>query len=142
MPRERPNLRAVTAFPQGAILGAPSLVIPHGTIVRTPTSPGTLNFDGYNTLSLKMALAGLGGGNTLNIYVAAVDPESPTGDPVAAGLSQVLAIAATSNGNKAATVNLVKLLSSGMAPQFSRPSADLDNSAAVNGVTVLGSAAK
>lgn len=102
--------RPVVVYPNDFVLGSPSRVIPAGTILRTPDAPRCLDFDGYNVLSLKMAIAGLSGGDVLKIYVAASDPESSTAEPLANNISQVLAITANADGNYGATVSLVEVL--------------------------------
>lgn len=106
------RIASAVSFRSADLLGGPSLVVPAGQIVRLPTAPRSLAFQGFNTLSFKMAVAGLGGGDALVAKIDTLDPESPAGGAIPSGKGQATILTATGNGDWADTFYLKKLLAS------------------------------
>jgi len=104
-------------FRSADLLGGASKVVPAGTLVRLPAVPNSLDFSGYNTLSLAATIAGLSGGDSFVLAADTVDPESATGAVLASSLGRLNAITTTANGSKAATVSL--------RPRVLTPSSDV-----------------
>lgn len=98
------------------LLGGASKVVPAGTVVRLPAAPNSLDWSGFNTLSLKATVAGLAGADSLVIAADTLDPESAAGALLAGSLGRSTVITATSNGNKAGTLWLRNVLGGSMAP--------------------------
>jgi len=130
------HLRPIT-FESRQLLGPfGPLVVPSGTTLASPI----LNFSGMNALSVKCHISGFAGGDALTIRLNTVDPESATGAAVPASLGTKDLIVVAGNGDLASMLNLRSYYSSLIpSTQFSRPSGDKDNSAAVKWVNEVGS---
>lgn len=86
------------------LLGGTSLVVPAGTTVVVPGT--ALEWQGFNTASLKAHVAGLAGGDTFKVYAAVIDPEDPA-LPVLQGFPlPTLLEASGADGDYAGTLNL------------------------------------
>lgn len=104
------------------MLGGATLVVPAGTVVRKPTAPGSLDFMGYNALSVKATVAGLGGADRLTIGIDTLDPESAAGAVLAGSLGRVDIVTAAANGNVAGMIHLPDSLQGVI---FGRPNSDV-----------------
>lgn len=110
--------RPPIVFGEQAVLGGSSLVCPGGATTRRPPAPAHLDLSGYNALSLFFTVSGLGGGQTLEVYLNTQDPESDTGGVVAGNLGRTLLYTASADGSFATTLSLPTALSSHNASPF------------------------
>jgi hypothetical protein len=95
------------AFRNFNLLGGTTLVVGAGTTARVPAAPTTLDFSGYNTLSLKVHVAGLSGADVFVVALDTVDPE--TGNLIPAALGRTTLLTITTNGDFATTLTLPSL---------------------------------
>jgi hypothetical protein len=123
MPDRTGALRDVTAFRSLDLLGGASLVVPAGTTVRVPAA-GSLDFAGFNTLSVFATVAGFAAGDALKLRLNTLDPESAVGDPIGSSLGARDLITVTGNGDYAQVFNLRDFLLT-PARQHLRPRADV-----------------
>lgn len=107
--------------------GAAPVSIPAGTTVRMPLALPTLDFAGFNSLSVFATIADFAAGDALKVRVNTLDPESAAADPVG-GAGGVIAakdlITVTANGDFAGTLHLPTYYAS-LGNTFMRPTVDL-----------------
>jgi hypothetical protein len=120
------------AFRSATILGGSSLVVGAGALAQGPAAPASLDFRGYNTLSLKATLAGLSGADSFVCKLGCLDPESAAGALLPSSVAASTILTAGAAGDFAGIITLPHVIGAG--PNFVLATADNTDGGWVNQV--------